>query len=92
MRQKLEDPVCMMTAAEETEAATPDYHGEVYWFRAPGCKAAIDRDLDKYWNCEWEPHGMHGMRHEAYSICALPAPVGKQGTFDVRRGSLSTLC
>jgi YHS domain-containing protein len=37
--------------------------GTTYYFCAPGCKVAFDKDPDKYVKGEGEHHGMHGMHH-----------------------------
>ena len=42
------DPVCHMTVEPETAAASADYQGKSYYFCAPGCKAAFDKDPHKY--------------------------------------------
>ncbi|MCL7452419.1 MAG: YHS domain-containing protein [Anaerolineae bacterium] len=59
------DPVCGMMVDEEKAAATSRYEGKTYYFCAPGCKAAFDRDPQKYLNGqgEGEHQGMHGMHH-----------------------------
>ena len=57
------DPVCGMMVDEEKAAATSEYKGKTYYFCAPGCKAAFDRDPEKYLDGQGEHHGMHGMQH-----------------------------
>lgn len=57
------DPVCGMTVNEESAAATSEYEGETYYFCAPGCKVAFDKEPEKYLKDEGEHHGMHGMHH-----------------------------
>lgn len=42
------DPVCKMEVDEKTAKWTFDYQGETYYFCAPGCKAAFEKDPDKY--------------------------------------------
>jgi YHS domain-containing protein len=42
------DPVCLMDVSESKAAATSDYKGTTYYFCAPGCKHAFDKDPDKY--------------------------------------------
>ncbi len=56
------DPVCGMTV-DEKKAAKSEYKGKTYYFCAPGCKAAFDKDPDKYVKGEGEHRGMHGMHH-----------------------------
>jgi YHS domain-containing protein len=57
------DPVCRMTVDEEKAAAKSEYKGKTYYFCAPGCKVAFDKDPEKYLKGEGENHGMHGMHH-----------------------------
>ncbi len=57
------DPVCGMNVDEATAAATSEHEGKTYYFCAPGCKAAFDRDPDKYREGKEEGHGMHGTHH-----------------------------
>ena len=42
------DPVCEMTVDESQAAATSEYKGKKYYFFAPGCKKAFDKDPEKY--------------------------------------------
>lgn len=42
------DPVCGMDVNEETAAGKSEYKGETYYFCAPGCKAAFDKEPEKY--------------------------------------------
>ena len=42
------DPVCGMEVDEKTAAGKSEYKGRTYYFCAPGCKAAFDRDPEKY--------------------------------------------
>jgi YHS domain-containing protein len=53
------DPVCAMTVDEEKAAAKSEYKGKTYYFCAPGCKAAFDKDPEKYLKDEGEHHSMH---------------------------------
>lgn len=55
------DPVCGMTVDEKKAAAKSEYKGKTYYFCAPGCKAAFDKDPDKYVKGEGEGHSTHGM-------------------------------
>jgi YHS domain-containing protein len=57
------DPVCGMHVDEEKAAATAEYKGQTYYFCAPGCKAAFERDPEKYLEDGEEHHGGHGMHH-----------------------------
>ncbi len=42
------DPVCKMKVDPKTAAAKAEYKGQTYYFCAPGCKAAFERDPEKY--------------------------------------------
>ncbi|MBM4466613.1 MAG: YHS domain-containing protein [Chloroflexi bacterium] len=55
------DPVCGMMVDEKKAAAKSEYKGQTYYFCAPGCKAAFDKDPEKYLK-KSEAHG-HGMQH-----------------------------
>lgn len=42
------DPVCKMEVDPETAPAKTVYKGQTYYFCAPGCKVAFERDPEKY--------------------------------------------
>jgi Cu+-exporting ATPase len=42
------DPVCKMEVDPQTAPAKTDHEGETYYFCAPGCKAASEKDPEKY--------------------------------------------
>jgi YHS domain-containing protein len=42
------DPVCNMEVNEKAAPAKSDYQGKTYYFCAPGCKKAFDKDPAKY--------------------------------------------
>ena len=42
------DPVCGMDIDEQTAAATAQYQGKTYYFCAPGCKKAFEKEPEKY--------------------------------------------
>lgn len=42
------DPVCKMEVEPKTAAAEAEYKGKTYYFCAPGCKAAFEKDPEKY--------------------------------------------
>jgi YHS domain-containing protein len=42
------DPVCKMQVNEESAAAKSEYRGKTYYFCAPGCKKAFDKDPEKH--------------------------------------------
>lgn len=56
------DPVCGMQVDEKNAAATYEYQGETYYFCAPGCKTAFEKEPEKYLRGqagESHPHGHH---------------------------------
>ena len=42
------DLICGMMVDEKTAKWTSDYNGKKYYFCAPGCKKAFDKDPEKY--------------------------------------------
>jgi len=42
------DPVCKMEVDPKTAPAKSEYKGKTYYFCAPGCKVAFDKDPEKY--------------------------------------------
>ncbi len=46
--QMAKDLVCGMEVDESSAAATSEYKGETYYFCAPGCKTAFDKEPEKY--------------------------------------------
>jgi P-type Cu+ transporter len=55
------DPVCGMDVDPNSAAATSEYNGKTYYFCAPGCKRAFDKDPEKYLN--QASHDAHGAHH-----------------------------
>jgi YHS domain-containing protein len=54
------DPVCGMMVNPETASAKAEYKGQTYYFCAPGCKAAFEKDPEKYLKgTEKHPHHGH---------------------------------
>ncbi|MBE3583975.1 MAG: YHS domain-containing protein [Limnochordaceae bacterium] len=45
---KVIDPVCKMEVDPGTAPAKSEYGGTTYYFCAPGCKRAFDKDPEKY--------------------------------------------
>jgi Cu+-exporting ATPase len=45
---KVTDPVCKMEIDSEKAAGTSQYQGQTIYFCAPMCKAAFDKDPQKY--------------------------------------------
>ena len=47
MKEELDvaiDPVCMMEVDEATAKFTSEHEGKTYYFCAPGCKRAFEKD------------------------------------------------
>lgn len=57
------DPVCGMEVDPATAAAKSEYKGQTYYFCAPGCKQAFDKDPEKYLGQGHEGHGGHHHGH-----------------------------
>lgn len=57
------DPVCGMEVEKSSAAATSKYQGETYYFCAPGCKAAFDKEPQKYLEGGGGEHKHHGHGH-----------------------------
>lgn len=61
---QVKDVVCGMMVDPETAPAKSVYEGKTYYFCAPGCKAAFERDPEKYLNAEGAgSHGGEGHHH-----------------------------
>jgi len=61
------DPVCGMMVDESKAAATAEYKGKTYYFCAPGCKAAFEKDPEKYLSGEGGgEHGHGGHEHQGH--------------------------
>lgn len=52
------DPVCGMDVDPATAAGKSEYQGQTYYFCAPGCKKAFDKEPEKY-----VPAISHGDEH-----------------------------
>lgn len=59
------DPVCKMEVDEKTATWTSQYKGSTYYFCAPGCKSAFDREPEKYLGGH-EGHEQHGHEHHGH--------------------------
>ncbi|HXF69073.1 MAG TPA: YHS domain-containing protein [Thermoflexus sp.] len=62
------DLVCGMEVEEAKAAATSVYKGQTYYFCSVGCKAAFDKDPEKYIGKAHSEHpeahgGPHGSHH-----------------------------
>jgi Cu+-exporting ATPase len=45
---QVKDLVCGMTIDSETAQHKSEYQGQTYYFCAPGCKRAFDKEPEKY--------------------------------------------
>ena len=56
MTERTLDPICGMVIEKGGAAATAEYQGRTYYFCAPGCKVAFERDPAKYVDkvTQWE--------------------------------------
>ncbi|HEV2356490.1 MAG TPA: YHS domain-containing protein, partial [bacterium] len=45
---RAKDPVCGMSVDERKASATSEYRGQTYYFCSKGCKAAFDKDPEKF--------------------------------------------
>lgn len=52
------DPVCGMTVEEQKAAGTSEHRGKTYYFCSTGCKAAFDKEPERYVG-----HGGHQPGH-----------------------------
>ena len=53
----VKDPVCGMMVDPEKAPAKTEYKGKTYYFCAPGCKVAFEKEPEKY--LAGEQHGHH---------------------------------
>ncbi len=60
------DPVCGMEVSEQSAGGKSEYQGKTYYFCSPGCKAAFDKEPQRYagkqTGTEHSSHG-HGQHH-----------------------------
>lgn len=54
------DPVCGMQLEEIDAAGTAQYKGKTYYFCSPSCKAAFEKEPEKYAGEENPGKGSHG--------------------------------
>jgi Cu+-exporting ATPase len=57
------DPVCKMKVDPEKAAVKAEYQGQTYYFCAPGCKAAFEKDPAKYLEATGGGEGHHHHMH-----------------------------
>ena len=48
MAKNVLDVVCKMVSERETAPAKTEYQGKTYYFCAPGCKVAFEKDPGQY--------------------------------------------
>ena len=53
------DLVCNMEVDPKTAAAKTEYKSQTYYFCAPGCKVAFDKDPEKYIKGQKEAEQKH---------------------------------
>ena len=53
------DVVCGMEVDPKSAAAKSEYEGQTYYFCARGCKAAFDKDPEKYLQSQGESAHKH---------------------------------
>ncbi len=58
----VKDPVCGMMVDPEKAPARAEYKAKTYYFCAPGCKVAFEKDPEKYLKEGEKSHGHH-MHH-----------------------------
>lgn len=63
MGEQVKDPVCGMMVDKDQAAATAEYRGKTYYFCAPGCKVAFEREPEKYVGAEAGPEHAHESHH-----------------------------
>jgi len=59
----VKDPVCGMMVDPEKAPAKTEYKGQTYYFCAPGCKVAFEKDPEKYLKGAKGGHEHHPMHH-----------------------------
>ncbi|GIV80286.1 YHS domain-containing protein [Litorilinea aerophila] len=56
---QVKDPVCGMMVDSETARHKSEYQGQTYYFCAPGCKTAFDKEPEKYLQSGEGEHHQH---------------------------------
>ena len=57
------DIVCKMQVDPATAAAQTEHKGKTYYFCAPGCKAAFEKDPEKYLSAAAGGEAQHHHKH-----------------------------
>jgi Cu+-exporting ATPase len=60
------DPVCGMTVDTETAEHKSEYQGTTYYFCAPGCKRAFDKNPGEFIGQSGQSAGSGSMDHGAH--------------------------
>jgi len=60
------DPVCAMRVEEHSAAATSEHGGKRYYFCSPGCKAAFDKNPQKYVGARQGPESHDHHEHHRH--------------------------
>ena len=55
----VKDPVCGMEVDERQAKETAEHQGKTYYFCAPGCRVAFEKDPDKYLGSQDGEHQHH---------------------------------
>jgi Cu+-exporting ATPase len=63
LSKMVKDPVCGMMVDPETAPAKAEHKGKTYYFCAPGCKVAFERDLEKCLESEASGEDRHHHGH-----------------------------
>jgi YHS domain-containing protein len=60
---QVKDPVCGMMVDRNTAQHKSEYKGQTYYFCAPGCKTAFDKEPEKYLAPNERSQQDHGKHH-----------------------------
>jgi YHS domain-containing protein len=60
------DLICGMEVDPKTAAAKTKYRGQTYYFCVPGCKAAFEKDPEKYVQAARAPGGGSHHQHHGH--------------------------
>ncbi len=56
---QVKDPVCGMVIDSENTQWKSEHEGQIYYFCAPGCKTAFDKEPEKYLQPKKDNHQHH---------------------------------
>ncbi|MCL4830574.1 MAG: YHS domain-containing protein [Caldilinea sp.] len=57
---QVKDPVCGMVIDSKTAKYKSEFEGQTYYFCAPGCKTAFDKEPRRYAHPQQDQHRHHG--------------------------------